>query len=217
MPDVGIFVPAVAVSNPNLCPLDKLVFGEIVALSAQTGFCFAINAHFANRHSVSTKTIQRSISNLQKCGLVRVEFEAGHSSRRIFPINAPDKPVLPSDNIVLPAQTDLSQTSDIDVRQEYTIKSKRKARILALHKHGEFGWVKLTDEQHKRLVEEYGEATITRAITYVDESAQSTGNKNRWKDWNLVLRKCIRNGWGGITPPTAKPDFKIVGGVKIYG
>lgn len=216
MPDVGIFVPAVAVSNPNLCPLDKLVFGEIIALSAQTGFCFAVNAHFANRHGVSTKTIQRSISNLQKCGLVRVEFEAGHSNRKIFPINAPDKPVLPSDNVILPLRTDLSQTSDVDVRQEYTIQSRSGKQVLALHKYGEFGWVKLTDEQHKRLIDEFGKDTVERAINYIDEAAQTTGNKNKWRDWNLVLRKCIRNGWGGITPPAAKQKYKIMNGVKVY-
>ena len=42
----------------------------------------------------------------------------------------------------------------------------------------------------------YGEAEVARAIRYVDESAQTTGNKNKWKDWNLVVRKCIREGWG---------------------
>ena len=35
-----------------------------------------------------------------------------------------------------------------------------------------------------------------RCITYLDESAQSNGNKNKWKDWNLVIRKCSRERWG---------------------
>lgn len=64
------------------------------------------------------------------------------------------------------------------------------------NRHGKYGWVRLTEEEHARLVAEYGETEAERAIAYVDESAQSTGNKNRWKDWNLVVRKCIRQGWG---------------------
>lgn len=61
---------------------------------------------------------------------------------------------------------------------------------------GEFGWVKLTDDEYNRLINDFGEAEVNRCIAYVDESAQSTGNKNKWKDWNLVVRKCHNQGWG---------------------
>lgn len=62
--------------------------------------------------------------------------------------------------------------------------------------YGQFGWVKLSDEEYHRLSNDLGEAEVKRCIAYVDESAQSTGNKNRWRDWNLVVRKCHREGWG---------------------
>lgn len=61
---------------------------------------------------------------------------------------------------------------------------------------GRFGWVKLTEEEYHRLLNDLGEAEVKRCITYVDESAQTTGNKNKWRDWNLVVRKCHREGWG---------------------
>lgn len=35
-----------------------------------------------------------------------------------------------------------------------------------------------------------------RCVTYLDESAQSNGNKNKWKDWNLMVRRCSRERWG---------------------
>lgn len=63
-------------------------------------------------------------------------------------------------------------------------------------KYGSFGWVRLTGEEYTRLVADFGEAETLRCINYVDESAQSTGNKNKWRDWNLVIRKCHRDGWG---------------------
>ena len=62
--------------------------------------------------------------------------------------------------------------------------------------YGEFGWVRLTDGQHERLLAELGAEELERCVRYVDEAAQKTGNKNRWKDWNLVVRSCHRDGWG---------------------
>ena len=41
-----------------------------------------------------------------------------------------------------------------------------------------------------------GEEELTRCIDYIDESAQMHGNKNKWRDWNLVIRKCSRERWG---------------------
>ena len=69
---------------------------------------------------------------------------------------------------------------------------KKKER----HKYGQYGWVKLTDEEYARLRADLGEAELTRCISYVDESAQGNGNKNKWKDWNLVIRRCHREQWG---------------------
>lgn len=75
---------------------------------------------------------------------------------------------------------------------------------------GEYNWVKLTKEQHDKLVAEFGSAEVERAIRYVDESAQSTGNKNKWKDWNLVVRKCIRGKWGQGSGEPATPSVHDV-------
>lgn len=70
-------------------------------------------------------------------------------------------------------------------------------------KYGQYGWVRLTEEEYGRLLHDFGEDEVKRCIAYVDESAQSTGNKNKWKDWNLVVRKCKRDGWGKKETPTS--------------
>lgn len=64
------------------------------------------------------------------------------------------------------------------------------------HKRGQYGWVRLTDEEVDRLTRDLGPDELARCITYVDEAAQTTGNKNKWKDWNLVIRKCSKGRWG---------------------
>ena len=51
-------------------------------------------------------------------------------------------------------------------------------------------------QEHARLLGELGQAELDRCIAYIDESAQSTGNKNHWLDWEVVLRRCHTNGWG---------------------
>ncbi len=63
------------------------------------------------------------------------------------------------------------------------------------HKYGEYGWVKLTNEQYSKLKTEFGEEYIDKVIKAVDEYSQSNGNKNKYKDWNLVIRKAIREKW----------------------
>lgn len=59
-----------------------------------------------------------------------------------------------------------------------------------------YGWVKLTDAEHERLCRDLGEAEATYWIRLVDEMAQSTYNKNGWKDWNLTVRRAAREKWG---------------------
>ena len=73
---------------------------------------------------------------------------------------------------------------------------RRKKEEKTKHKYGEYGWVLLSDEQHQKLLNDLGEAELKRCIRIVDEAAQKTGNRCGWKDWNLTLRNCHRDGWG---------------------
>lgn len=59
-----------------------------------------------------------------------------------------------------------------------------------------YGWVKLTDAEYERLCRDLGEAEATYWIRLVDEMAQSTYNKNGWKDWDLTVRRAAREKWG---------------------
>lgn len=62
--------------------------------------------------------------------------------------------------------------------------------------YGKFGWVKLEPREYEALKAELGEGELDRCITFLDEAAQCTGNKNRWKDFGLVIQRCSREGWG---------------------
>lgn len=73
--------------------------------------------------------------------------------------------------------------------------------------YGEFSWVKLTDQQYRSLQEKMGDKTLRDCIRYIDRAAQSNGNRNRWKDWYLVLLRCYENGWYNENSPYGKPSI----------
>ena len=84
------------------------------------------------------------------------------------------------------------------------------------HARGEYGWVKLTDDQYSKLLADLGEEELTRCIRSIDESAQQTGNKNKWKDWNLIIRKCSRDGWGKTSSSRPAKQRNYVNAEEYY-
>lgn len=91
---------------------------------------------------------------------------------------------------------DIEYKAQASTSQEGKTPKSSKLKNEIKHKYGEYGWVQLSDEQYGSLLRDLGQAELDRCISYIDESAQSSGNKNRWKDWNLVIRRCHREGWG---------------------
>lgn len=73
-------------------------------------------------------------------------------------------------------------------RKKENIKEKKET-------YGTYGRVKLTIDEYMRLVNEYGEDFIKQQIEYLDEYIESNNNKNKYTNFNLVLRKSIRENW----------------------
>lgn len=106
-------------------------------------------------------------------------------------------PEMPRDSHVTVTQSHATDTEvELEKEGEYKSTAAPKPPTPTRQKYGSYGWVRLTKDEYTRLVADFGEAETLRCITYIDEAAQSTGNKNKWRDWNLVIRKCHRDGWG---------------------
>ena len=96
----------------------------------------------------------------------------------------------------------LDKDIDLDIEKEIS-KEKNPGGTSPLdtppsnikHKYGTYGWVKLTDKQYETLCKDFNKDLIDRVITKLDEYMQSNGNKNKYKDCNLVIRKAIRENW----------------------
>lgn len=84
----NIIIPSVIITSPELSPSAKLLYGEILVLSAKKGYCFADNAYFAERFNVKRpKTVSDWIGELEKHNFVRIEYTyagARVSERRLF-------------------------------------------------------------------------------------------------------------------------------------
>ena len=63
-------VPTEVRSDKNLSANEKLMYGEISALCAQKGYCWANNNYFANMFDVNRRTVVRWVNHLEQCGYI---------------------------------------------------------------------------------------------------------------------------------------------------
>ena len=73
--------------DSRLCPFARLLYGEIVALSQQTGYCWASNGFFAQLYQVQEKAVSRWLRELRQADYIRVEIVKGNQ-RKIYPLDA---------------------------------------------------------------------------------------------------------------------------------
>lgn len=61
--------------------------------------------------------------------------------------------------------------------------------------YGEFGRIKLTQKEYDKLCEDFTKEVIDQQIISLDEYVESNNNKNKYTNFNLVLRKSLREKW----------------------
>ena len=67
-------IPATVRYDKRLKFAERLLYGEITALSNSNGFCYAKNRYFADLYEVTTGTVSKWISHLQELGYIKVEI-----------------------------------------------------------------------------------------------------------------------------------------------
>ena len=83
---------------------------------------------------------------------------------------------------------DKNSIDKISIEEKKYIKEKKET-------YGTYKRIKLTEDEYKRLIEDYGKETINKQIELLDEYIESNNNKNKYTNFNLVLRKSIREKW----------------------
>lgn len=73
-PNYYAIIPAYVRYDNSLKAIEKLMYGEITALTNKEGYCFAKNKYFAELFEVANNTVSRWISNLEKKGYIKTNI-----------------------------------------------------------------------------------------------------------------------------------------------
>lgn len=155
----------------------KYFYGEEIELKGLSKGIFGMivpNIDSANKRYFA------NVENGKKGGRPKKQIETQHK-----PINNPlETQLKPKQN--------LNDNDNVNVKDNDNI---IKEKNIKKEKYGQYGRVKLTINEYLKLRDEFGEDFIKRQIDLLDEYIQSNNNKNKYSDFNLVLRKSIRENW----------------------
>lgn len=93
-PNYYSITPATVRYDNRLKANEKLLFGEITALSNIKGYCYSTNKYFSKLYDVSITTISTWINHLKELGYIKVEMiKEGKEikERHLFPVVEPIK------------------------------------------------------------------------------------------------------------------------------
>lgn len=76
-------IPATVRYDNNVVPNAKLLYGEIIALCNEKGYCWATNDYFGRLYSVSKRTISTWIKSLCDAGYISTEFILDNESQKV--------------------------------------------------------------------------------------------------------------------------------------
>ena len=186
IPNYFAIIPAEVRYDTNLKDKAKLLYGEITALSDKYGYCYASNKYFADLYNITITTASLLIKNLIDSGYIESEIIYKENSKEI------DKRYL---KIIKGGYLKNLKGGIKEKLKDNNINNNNTSNNNIYSKYGTYGRVKLTKKQYDKLIEDYGEDHIKKQIELLDEYIQSNNNKNKYTDFNLVLRKSIRNNW----------------------
>ena len=161
----------------------------ISSLTADKGYCYASNTYFAELFKTTEISISRKIKKLERKRYISVEYEKRGCQVitrkiRLTKMLTDDyqKCYSTINKNVKENNTSINNTS---INKKKSIKEK----------FGTYKRIILTNEEYTRLKKEFGEEFINKQIELLDEYVESNNNKNKYTNFNLVLRKSIRENW----------------------
>lgn len=113
-------------------------------------------------------------------------------------------------NVVCDNDNDNDNEISIDINKKECNKEKSTSNEVA-HTYGLYKRIRLKDSQYQKLINEFGEYKTNLAIEKLDEYVQSNNNKNKYKDFYLVLRKVIKENWFNVNNSyTSSNNIEVV-------
>ncbi len=186
-------IPANVRYDKDLTPNAKLLYGEITALCNEKGYCWATNDYFSNLYGVSKTSISKWISSLVDKGYIKSEIIYKDGTKEILNryLRIINEPIEEKLNRGIEEKLKDNNTyinNTINNKNNNIYKEPKKT-------YGEYGRVKLKESEYNKLINDYGKDEIDNQIMLLDEYVESNNNKNKYTNFNLVLRKSIRENW----------------------
>ena len=202
-PNYYAIIPANVRYDKNLKANEKLLYGEITALSQLSGRCFAGNEYLAKLFDVTTIAVSRWISNLVKHGYITRVLEYKEGSKQIINryLTLSLDPLNNSVNDLLTKKLPPINQKVKDNTKNY---NNININTTSTNKYGEYQRVLLTDKQYSELKEEWGELELLRMISVMDESIEMNPKKYKYTNFKASLKKWKRNSFN--SPTNSKPD-----------
>ena len=182
----GIWIPSDIWLDERLNALEKAILMEIDSLDVDG--CYASNEYLADFCKCSERKITEAISKLIELGYISLKNFDGRT--RILISNLAKNSILPRKNCEAASQKMKANNNNRD-----NIKDKENTSKDIKEKFGTYGRVKLSHTEYKKLVDDHGKDYIDDLINKLDEYVESNNNKNKYTNFNLVIRKAIREKW----------------------
>ena len=214
-PNYYAVIPAEIRYDQNLKANEKLMYGEIAALSNKTGECWANNNYFAELYGVSNKTVSTWIHSLIACGYIETELEykgkeiSGRKIKLLYPYGKKlpylwKKTSIPMEEKVIDNNISINNISNNKEKDNIIInnniiqkESKNKFKIPTL------------EEVQKYITEKKLNINAKQFIDYYEEGnwCDSKGNKvKNWKQKLLTWNGRRQRNSASNRPTTYIPD-----------
>lgn len=137
--------------------------------------------------------IQKMIGSISSEGIRKQEYRERIEREKMLGTNVGQCPNILSlisntNNNSLDNTINLVENKEINNKETKETKSTR-------HKYGKYQRILLTNDEYDKLSEEFGVDYIDKVIERLDEYVEENNNKNKYKNFNLVIRKAIRDNW----------------------
>lgn len=198
------FISGWMLNHLNLKGTALMVYAIIYGFSQDGQSEFTGSRKYLCDFTGATKpTIDKALNELCESGLIikYSEIKNGVIFNR-YRVNlnfATSKETLPPSKETLQGDGKETLPNNIDINKN----NNNKEYI----PFGEYGRVKLTHEQYDKLVSEHNKKYIDDVIQALDEYVQSNNNKQKYKDFNAVIRRAIREKWFNIDE---SPDNNVL-------
>ena len=165
IPKNNTILPSEVRFDSKLKDSEKVMYAEIVALSALHGYCFATNKHFSKLYNCHVNTISRRIKALEKHGYIKVEITRDEKTKKYT------RRIYLKENFIQKSLTKIDNRSNNKTCEE-SLNNNGEYNNISINDVNNnilenFANIELTYEQIEALQNEYGASNTYEAIEYL--------------------------------------------------